>query len=227
MLQYFGVYAPPPLETVVSPNGDGVADEQKLSYKIVRPSTVTATLTAPDGTIAWQESGGREPSTYEVAFPPPPPPPPPPPEGQPPAPAPTEPLPPAEGRWTLTVAATDDQGLASTITRRFAVNSTLGSLRVTPARVVVRKTGGRADVRWLQARAARVRVTVETPEGIVVRTVQNAPLEPGDEAAVWDGLAGNGKPVAAGRTSFGSRRRTSSARCRSRSPSRCAAARVS
>ena len=26
MLQYYGVYAPPPLEAVVSPNGDGVAE---------------------------------------------------------------------------------------------------------------------------------------------------------------------------------------------------------
>ena len=67
MLQYYGVYAPPPLEAVVSPNGDGVAESQKLSYKIVRPSTLTATLTAPDGTIAWQESGEREPGIYDVA----------------------------------------------------------------------------------------------------------------------------------------------------------------
>ena len=56
MLEYYGVYAPPPLVEVVSPNGDGVAETQKLSYKLVRPSTVTTTLTAPDGTIAWQES---------------------------------------------------------------------------------------------------------------------------------------------------------------------------
>ena len=197
MLQYFGVYAPPPLEAVVSPNGDGVAEEQRLSYKVVRPSTVTATLTAPDGTIAWQEAGiAREPGAYEVAFPPTAAPPPPP-EGQPPSEP--EPVAPAEGRWTLTVAATDEQGLSSTTTRRFAVNSTLGSLRVSPARVVVRKTGGRTDVRWSQARAARVRVTVETPEGIVVRTVSNAVTQPGDQAVVWDGRAANRKPVASGR----------------------------
>ena len=61
MLQYFGVYTPPPLEEVVSPNGDGVAETQELSYKVVRPSTATATLTAPDGTIAWQESLPRDP----------------------------------------------------------------------------------------------------------------------------------------------------------------------
>jgi exopolysaccharide biosynthesis protein len=195
MLEYYGVYAAPPLEAVVSPNGDGVAETQKLSYKIVRPSTVSVTLTAPDGTVAFQESGAREPGTYDVAFPPVPPPPPPPP----PEPAPTEPLPPAEGRWTLTVSSTDDQGLPSTTTRRFAVNSTLGSLRVSPVRVVVRPTGGRADILWAQARAARVKVTIETPEGIVVRTVTNSALQPGEQTVLWDGRAGNRKPVAGGR----------------------------
>ena len=195
MLQYYGVYAPPPLEAVVSPNGDGVAESQKLSYKIVRPSSLTATLTAPDGTIAWQESGEREPGSYDVAFPPVTSPPP---EGQP-VPPPTEPTPPAEGRWTFTVSATDDQGLSSTTTRRFAVNSTLAALRVAPALVVVRKAGGKAEIRWSQARAARVKVTIETPEGIVVRTVSNGPLQPGQQTVAWDGLAGNRKPVAGGR----------------------------
>lgn len=195
MLQYFGVYAPPPLEAVVSPNGDGVAETQELSFKVVRPSTVTATLTAPDGSIAWQEVAGRDPGTYEVAFPPLPPPPP---EGEP-SPQPTTPLPPAEGRWTLTITSLDDQGLTSTTTRRFTVNSTLGSLRVAPARVVVRPTGGRADIRWAQARAARVKVTIESPEGVVVRTVTSAPLQPGEQTVAWDGRGGNRKPVGGGR----------------------------
>ncbi len=197
MLQYFGVYLPPPLEAVVSPNGDGVAEEQRLSYKVVRPSTVTATLTGPDGSIAWQEAGvAREPGTYPVAFPPPATPPAPPPEGVPP---PAEPIVPAEGRWTFTVAATDDQGLASSTARRFSVNSTLASLRVSPARVLVRKSGGRADLRWRQARAARVKVTVETPEGVVVRTMNAGAVRPGEQVLVWDGRGGNRKPVAGGR----------------------------
>ena len=96
---YYGVFAPPP-EAVVSPNGDGVAETQKLSYKIVRPSTVTATLTAPDGVRRRSpRRRARAPGTYPVAFPP----------------VPLDPaadrlLPPAEGRWRLDVAATDDQG---------------------------------------------------------------------------------------------------------------------
>jgi Phosphodiester glycosidase/FlgD Ig-like domain len=196
MLQYYGVYAPPPLEAVVSPNGDGVAESQELSYKVVRPSSTTVTLTAPDGTIAWQEASvPRNAGTYEVGFPPPPPPPP---EGVPP-PQPTTPLTPAEGRWTLTVTALDDQGLSSSTTRRFAVNSTLGSLRVAPTRVVVRKTGGRADIRWTQSRAARVKVTVETPEAVVVRTVATTTVQAGEQAVTWDGRGGNRKPVGGGR----------------------------
>jgi exopolysaccharide biosynthesis protein len=191
MLQYYGVYAPPPLEAVVSPNGDGVAEAQELSFKVVRPSTTTATLTAPDGTIAWQEADiPRQPGTYGVAFPPPTLTP----EG-----LPSTPLAPAEGRWTLTVTALDDQGLGSTVTRRFAVNSTLASLRVGPARIVVRPSGGRADIRWAQARAARVKVTIETSEGVVVRTISNASLPAGDQAAVWDGRGANRKPVGTGR----------------------------
>jgi Phosphodiester glycosidase/FlgD Ig-like domain len=197
-LQYYGVFAPPPLEDVVSPNGDGVAEEQRLSYKIVRPSTVTATLAAPDGSIAWQEVGAREPGTYAVAFPPPPPPiSPSPPDGEPlPLPA---PVPPAEGRWTLSLGATDDQGLTSSVGRRFYVNSTLASLRASPARVVVRNTGGRLDVRWMQVRSARVKVTIETREGVVVRTAANAVLGAGEQRVLWDGRDRTRKPVGSGR----------------------------
>ena len=95
--------------------------------------------------------------------------------------------------------ALDDQGLTSTTTQRFAVNSTLASLRVSPLRVVVRPAGGRADIRWAQARAARVKVTIETPAGVVVRTVANAPLQPGEPSVVWDGRGRNRKPVGHGR----------------------------
>jgi hypothetical protein len=199
MLQYFGAYVPPPTEAVVSPNGDGVAEEEALAFKIVRPSSITVTLTAPDGTVAFQETAAREPGTYEVAFPPPPPPPPPPPEGEPASPQPTEPLPPAEGRWTLSVASTDDQGLASSAVQRFSVNSTLGYLRIEPVRLVLPPSGGNATFRWAQARAARIKVTVETIERILIRTVVNRRYEPGEQAVVWNGRQGTGKLAAGGR----------------------------
>src|SRR5439155_9363020 len=104
LLSYSGVYVPPPAVPVVSPNADGIDDTQTLGFKVVRPSSVTVNLTAPDGSAAVQQAAQYEPGTYQVPFPPVPPPPPP---GQP-APSPPGPSAPAEGRWTLTVSATDD-----------------------------------------------------------------------------------------------------------------------
>ena len=95
-LMYYGVYSPVP-EAVISPNGDGYAEKQReLSYKVVRPSNVTATLVAPGGAVAFTETLLQQPGTYPVAFPP----------------ASADPTvvepPPAEGRWRLEVTATDD-----------------------------------------------------------------------------------------------------------------------
>jgi hypothetical protein len=191
MLQYFGVYLAPPAEEVVSPNGDGAAEEQRLAFKVVRPSTVTTTLTAPDGSVGFQESLPREPGSYAVAFPPP--------TATPSPVPPTEPAPTAEGRWTLTVSATDDQGLPSSAARRFWVNSTLGFLRVAPERLLLPPAGASATIGWAQSRAARVRVTVETPEGIVIRTVAARRFEPGTPAVVWNGRLPSGKLAPGGR----------------------------
>ena len=44
-----------------------------------------------------------------------------------------------------------------------------------------------------------MKVTIETPEGVVVRTVTNAQLQPGEQSVTWDGRGGNRKPVAGGR----------------------------
>ncbi len=44
---YGGVYVPPPLEPVLSPNGDGVAERQRLAYKVVRPSNVNVAPARP------------------------------------------------------------------------------------------------------------------------------------------------------------------------------------
>jgi flagellar hook assembly protein FlgD len=93
----------------------------------------------------------------------------------------------------------DDQGLRSTAQRRFWVNTTIGFLRVDPARLVLRAKGGNAAIRWTQARAARVRVTVETPEGIVLRTVSAGRFEPGTPVATWNGRLANGKLASSGR----------------------------
>lgn len=192
MLFYSGVYAPPPAESVVSPNGDGTADEQQLSFKIVRPSNVTVTLAAPDGTIAAEESGYRDPGTYDVSFPPAPPVPPVPPETEPPA-EPTEPAPLAEGRWTFSVASADYDGQTSTAVRRFWVNSTLGYLKVQPRTLFLPPAGRNAMIQWTQERAGQVVVTLETNHGITVRTIAKQRFEPGPASVIWNGRLRNGR----------------------------------
>jgi hypothetical protein len=181
-LMYYGVYAPAP-EPVISPNGDGFGEEQReLSYKVVRPSNVTATLVAPDGTAAFTETLLREPGTYPVAFPP----------------APLDPLaepaPPAEGRWRLDVSATDDLTRASTTTQTFTVNNTLGFARLSRRTLVVRVRGKQTISAGVSlTRPARVTATVETTSGVQVATIAVRRLPAGRFAATWKGTTRGGK----------------------------------
>jgi hypothetical protein len=189
LLEYHGVYLRPPAEEVVSPNGDRVADTQRLSLKIVRPSTVSVTMTSPSGAPV-RETRELQPGAHRIAFPLSP--------SSSRASSPRQGIP-ADGRWTLSVTAVDDQGLASSHTRRFSVNSTLGFLDVTPRRIVLRKTSGSTTIAWAQARAARVLVVVRTPEGALVRRLLARRLERGRRQVVWSGRLANGKPAPGGR----------------------------
>ncbi len=185
-LMYYGVYAPP-VEPVVSPNGDGIAESQTLAYKVVRPSTVTATLTAPDGTVVFSENGVREPGIYPVAFPPAP--------ADPAAP----PVPPAEGPWRLDVTALDDQGQTSTTRQTFAVNNTLGAVRLAPSRLVARLGGTRRiQVGVDVTRAARITSFVETRSGIRVATIASRNVQPGRFLVQWNGTTRGGRALVYG-----------------------------
>jgi hypothetical protein len=186
-LMYYGVYAPAP-EAVISPNGDGVTEQQRqLSYKVVRASTVTATLVAPSGVPAFTESLAREPGTYPVVFPP----------------APADPLaeppPPAEGRWRLDVSATDDLGRTSTTTQAFTVNNTLGFAKVSRRTLVVRVRGKltiQAGVTL--TRPARVTATVETTSGVQVATIAVRRAPAGRFLATWGGTTRGGRSLVYG-----------------------------
>jgi hypothetical protein len=181
-LMYYGVYSPTP-EAVISPNGDGYAERQRdLTYKVVRPSHVTATLTAPGGVVAYTETLDQVPGTYPVAFPP---------ASADPA---QEPAAPAEGRWRLEVAATDDLGRASTTTQTFAVNNTLGFARLSRRSLVVRVRGKQSIAAGVTlTRAARVTATVETKSGVQVATIAVRRLPAGRFAASWRGTTRGGK----------------------------------
>jgi hypothetical protein len=161
-LFYYGVYAPTPGSRVLSPNGDGVDDSQSLSYKLVRPSTVSATLTGPGGVVLPLDTGARAPGLYKFTWDG---------AGQP------------EGNWTFRVSADDDLGRHSVADRQFALNNTLGFL-------AVRVGGNRATAAFKLARPARVTARIETSAGAILRTLSTRSAPAGDATVSWRGRAG-------------------------------------
>ncbi|HYZ78612.1 MAG TPA: phosphodiester glycosidase family protein [Gaiellaceae bacterium] len=173
LVSYSGVYALPPLAAVLSPNGDAVDERQTLSYKVVRPSTVTATLVGPGGVTRDAGSGVRAPGTYRFDW-----------NGTNPdgSQAP-------EGRWRFSVSAVDDLGRRSSAERTFGVDETLGFLRV-PATVTVRRGGSSLRASFVLAHPAQVTVAVERPGGAVVRTLFRRRLDVGTVPVGWNGRDG-------------------------------------
>jgi hypothetical protein len=171
---YYGVHVPELGENVVSPNGDGVAERQTFSYKIVRPSTVNARLVAPDGSQVPVDVGDR-PTVGTYRFPP----------WTPPA---------LEGVWRFLVDSTDDLGRASTAERAFVVNNTLSSLVVPNVR---RRSTVRAG--FTLSRPASVRVTILTANGAALRGLPARQLPAGAQTAAWNGRSTYGSLVRAGR----------------------------
>jgi hypothetical protein len=162
-LFYYGVYEPALPARVLSPNADGVDDTQTFSYKLVRPSTVTATLTGPGGIVIPLDSGSRAPGTYKFDWTG---------AGQP------------EGNWTFRAVADDDLGRHSVADRQFALNNTLGF-------VVASASHRRVTGTFKLAEAARVALRVETPGGGIVKTLATRSLAAGSGAISWQGRPGS------------------------------------
>ena len=104
-----------------------------------------------------------------------------------------------EGRWRLSVAATDDEGRTSRAERAFSVNRTLGRLRVAPALVRVSPRGGRLTARFTLTRAARITASVETAVGVTVAVPTRRTLAAGARTITWDGRVGAGALAHSGR----------------------------
>lgn len=172
VLGYVGVYAPTPAATL-SPNGDGRAERETLSYKLVRPSTVSAKLIAPDGTARELDVGPKPAGTYRVVW-----------NGTDAAGSPA-----VEGRYRWSVTATDDLGRTSTADRPFTLDDTLGF-------VTVGRNARR--VSFTLSRNASVRVTVEDRYGEILRTVAAGRRPAGRATVAWNGRDGRRKLVRSG-----------------------------
>jgi flagellar hook assembly protein FlgD len=181
LVSYYGVHAPE-LEPSFSPNGDGAGDKQTLSYKLVRQSTVTATLTGPGGVTRTIDAGERRPGLYRFDWP-----------GR--AAGQSEP----EGRWRFSVSARDLEGRSSSAERSFNLNNTLGFITVNPVRAIVgRKRGGRITIGFQLTRPARVSIAITSKTGQLLRVVRNAQAPAGRVVALWNGKYPNGKTVFSG-----------------------------
>jgi hypothetical protein len=157
LVQYFGVYALPPSLPLVT--GEPALAQETLAYKLVRSSTVTASLVGPDGVPRPVETNVAHPAgvyTFPYsAFD-------------------------REGTWQWHVAATDDLGRTSTADRTFRFDTTLRGLALSSG-------GGVATARFTLSRPARVRLQIETTTGVVLRTLPVLSLAPGARSVRWDG----------------------------------------
>jgi flagellar hook assembly protein FlgD len=178
---YYGVHTPK-LEPSFSPNGDSAGDRQTLSYKIVRPSTVTATLTGPGGVTRTVDSGQRRPGLYRFNW-----------AGR------TDAGPEPEGRWRFSVSAVEGEGRTSSAERLFLLNNTLGFLSVQPTRAAVHpRRGGRVAIRFRLTRPASVSIAITSRTGQLLRVVRNGQAPAGEVVVFWDGRYPNGKAVFSG-----------------------------
>jgi Phosphodiester glycosidase/FlgD Ig-like domain len=158
LVEYFGVYAPP--LTLPLLNGDSSHTVEPLQYKLVRPSTVTASLVGPDGVARVVENAvAHTPGVYSVPFT----------------------AYDVEGAWHWRVQATDDLGRTSVADRSFRYDTTLKGLTV-PA-----LARGRLTVRFTLSRPAKVRLRIETRTGVTMRDLPPASLPAGAQQVVWDG----------------------------------------
>ena len=169
LVQYVGVYAPEPLLPLLT--GEPGLAAEPISYKLVRPSTVTAVLVGPDGAPHPLESGvAHTPGTYSF----------------------TANTFDHEGTWRWDVSATDDLGRTSTIERTFRFDTTLQALAVPrTARKTVR-------VGFTLTRPAQVTLRIEATGGLLLRALPAASLQPGAEAIRWDGKLPGGSLAFAG-----------------------------
>jgi hypothetical protein len=170
LVEYFGVYAPPPPLPLLT--GEAGKTQEQLSYKIVRPSQVTAQLIGPDGKPRVLEAAVQHvPGTYSFAYT----------------------AFDVEGTWHWNVTATDDLKRVSTIDRAFRDDTTLRGLSAP------KLARGTAAIRFTLSRPASVRLRIETTTGVLVRQVAPVSLPAGAQSVVWDGRLPHGSRAYGGR----------------------------
>ena len=173
--------------TVVSPNGDHVADSLRASFTlaqsckvrvlvrdgggaIVRTVNSWATLSAGGHAAVWD---GRV-TAGSVA---------------------------PDGPYTLVAQARDGAGNQAAARAAFTVDDTLGHPAVAPAWISPNGDGtnDQTTLRFTTTRSAEVTIEVRDGADALVRRLALGSLTPGPQEAAWDGLRDDGTTVASGR----------------------------
>lgn len=178
MVFYYGIYAGKPRLSLYSPNGDGVADLQRLYAKVVRRSRVTLELVrVSNGHVAWSSTGMRSAGTVAKSL--------------------KRKL--SDGKWRWDVSATDSKGRTSEMTRTFVANSTLGWLTVSRHLLQPTRRGGHLGISFRQANEADVSATIRNVGGRVVRHLRSSNLGTGHHQLGWNVRNDHGRIVRDGR----------------------------
>ena len=169
LVEYLGVHAPEPAVPLLT--GEAGLTAEPLAFKVVRPSTVTATLVGPDGVQHPVETAvAHPPGTFTF----------------------TAATFDREGTWRWDVSALDDLGRTSTSERTFRYDVTLQAL------ALPRSTRGSLRIGFTLTRPARVTLRIETTGGVLLRALPAAALAPGAASIGWDGRLPGGSPAFAG-----------------------------
>ena len=183
LVEYAGVVASQPSAQAVSPNGDGVAESQALTYKIVRPSTVTVQLRGPDGILRVNTQAQLAPGTYPFQW----------------NARRADGTPEVEGTWAFTVGSTDDLGRTSSAERDFTLDLTLGTPTTVSPLLTVPRLKPRPVASFALTRQARVAEQIETPKGVLIRKLGTIAAGPGTLSVAWNGKTASGANVYSGR----------------------------
>ena len=162
LVAYQGVYAPAPTPPLLGK--DNLTAGESLVYRLVRPSTVTASVIGPDGVAHQVDAGSRQPGTYRftwTSFD-------------------------AEGTWHWNVQATDDQNRSSTADQTFQYDLTLSGL------AVPRSASGGLQAGLTLSRPASVVLQIEAANGTLVTTLPAVSLAAGTQSLSWDGTTAAG-----------------------------------
>jgi hypothetical protein len=167
VLSYTGIYAAPPAVPVLSPNGDGVGDTEGLSYRVVRPSHVVATLAGPGGAKITLVDAAVSPGLHTLAW-----------NGT------NAGAAAPEGTWTFSVTGTDDHKVTTSAQRTFSLDDTLSSLTLQLG------SGGLPTATFHLSRPAQLLVQIERSTGVPVATLHSGSVPAGQEQLAWNGKSG-------------------------------------